>query len=66
MTSIDEFNNSSFISVRSEFREEANSVDRNDFRSIEHMLRHGYKKKKILEMPGFTGSVTVLGKVPSK
>lgn len=51
--------------VRSEFREEAKSVDRNDFRTIEHMLRHGYKQKKLLEMPGFTGSITVVGKSSS-
>ncbi len=46
--------------VRSEFREEAKKVDRNDFRTIEHMLRYGYKQKKILEMPGFTGTITLL------
>jgi hypothetical protein len=48
------------ILVRSEFREEAKSVDRNDFRTIEHMLRYGHKQKKLLEMPGFTGAVTVV------
>ncbi len=45
--------------VKQSFREEAQSVNRNDFRTIEHMLRHGHKQKKLLDMPGFTGATIV-------
>jgi succinate dehydrogenase assembly factor 1 len=40
--------------VSKEFRSEAKAVDKHDFRLIEHKIRHGYKQKKILEMPGFS------------
>ena len=39
--------------VSRQFREQAAKVDRKDFRAIEHYLRHGYKQKKTMEMPGF-------------
>ncbi|KAJ1439762.1 hypothetical protein B484DRAFT_443757 [Ochromonadaceae sp. CCMP2298] len=45
-----------FLHVREEFRSRASSVGLKDFRSIEHMLRQGYKQKKTLDMPGFTGA----------
>lgn len=42
-----------------EFRIKAASVTKTDFKTIEHLLRYGYKQKKLIEMPGFrTGSVT--------
>jgi hypothetical protein len=39
--------------VKHEFRTEAASVRKLDFNLIEHKLRHGYKQKKLIEMPGF-------------
>ena len=43
-----------FVSfVRQEFRKSAESVKRTDIKRIEHMIRHGVKQKKIIEMPGF-------------
>jgi hypothetical protein len=39
--------------VTREFRIQAISVGRTDFRQIEHRIRHGYKFKKMMEMPGF-------------
>jgi len=42
------------ILVRREFRDKACSVSKNDFRTIEHLLRHGYKQKKLMQMPGFS------------
>ena len=45
--------------VMKEFRIKAASVTRTDFKTIEHLLRYGYKQKKLIEMPGFrSGSVT--------
>ena len=45
--------------VMKEFRIKAASVSRTDFKTIEHLLRYGYKQKKLIEMPGFrSGSVT--------
>ena len=41
--------------VREEFREKALSVQKNDFKMIEHLLRYGTKQKKLFEMPGFSG-----------
>ncbi|CAM9370097.1 unnamed protein product [Hapterophycus canaliculatus] len=38
--------------VRAEFRSQAESVGRTDFRTIEHLLRVGNKKLKLLKMPG--------------
>ncbi|CAM9809240.1 unnamed protein product [Discosporangium mesarthrocarpum] len=38
--------------ARSSFREQAYSVSRSDFQTIEHMLRYGHKKLKLLSMPG--------------
>ena len=40
--------------VKQKFRENATSVSRNEFKLIEHLLRHGYKQKKQMEMPGFS------------
>uniref|UniRef100_A0A7S1ZYE5 Uncharacterized protein n=1 Tax=Trieres chinensis TaxID=1514140 RepID=A0A7S1ZYE5_TRICV len=44
--------------ARSEFRKKAASIPRNDFRTIEHMIRWGQKQIKLLRMPGvsFVGS----------
>eukprot|EP01031_Cornospumella_fuschlensis_P037011 gene37011-44910_t len=36
-----------------EFRDKARSVGRLEFIKIEHMIRQGYKQKKLMEMPGF-------------
>jgi len=44
--------------VRIEFREKANSVSRTEFKTIEYMLRNGYKQKKLIDMPGFTGAAS--------
>lgn len=45
--------------VMQEFRVKAASVTKTDFKTIEHLLRYGYKQKKLIEMPGFrTGGVT--------
>jgi hypothetical protein len=47
------------LTVMKEFRIKAASVTKTDFKTIEHLLRYGYKQKKLIEMPGFrTGSVT--------
>jgi hypothetical protein len=48
-------NNRHDDTVRSEFRDRSMSVSRSDFETIEHMVRQGYKQKKLLEMPGFSG-----------
>lgn len=45
--------------MRQEFREKAMSIPKNDFRTIEHLLRYGYKQKKLMDMPGFTGASVV-------
>jgi hypothetical protein len=45
--------------VKQEFRNKAAEVPRNDFRTIEHLLRHGYKQKKLIDMPGFKAASTV-------
>ena len=37
-----------------EFRRQAGQVRRNDFRTIEYKIRHGYKQVKLLQMPGVT------------
>jgi hypothetical protein len=42
-------------SVKEEFRRQASGVAKNDFKTIEHLLRYGYKQKKLFEMPGFSG-----------
>ena len=41
--------------MKEEFRAKAASVSRTDFKTIEHLLRYGYKQKKLFEMPGFSG-----------
>lgn len=41
------------VLVSQEFRHEAKSIGKLDFKLIEHKLRHGYKQKKLIEMPGF-------------
>ena len=38
--------------VRDKFRQDAYSVGRKDFRTIEYRIRHGYKQIKLLQMPG--------------
>eukprot|EP00752_Nemacystus_decipiens_P002550 g2391.t1 len=45
--------------VRAEFREQAASVGRADFRTIEHLLRVGNKKLKLLKMPGVKAAAGV-------
>jgi hypothetical protein len=45
--------------VKKEFRDRALSVPRNDFRTIEQLLRYGYKQKKLIDMPGFKAASTV-------
>ncbi len=42
--------------VRQEFRHKSQSVARSDFKTIEHMIRQGYKQKKLMEMPGFNSA----------
>eukprot|EP01033_Poteriospumella_lacustris_P001589 gene1589-1154_t len=42
--------------VQRKFREEAHSVHRHDWQIIEHMIRQGYKQKKVMEMPGFSAA----------
>jgi Complex 1 protein (LYR family) len=56
----DPLNINNFTSVvMQEFRVKAASVTKTDFKTIEHLLRYGYKQKKLIEMPGFrTGGVT--------
>jgi hypothetical protein len=44
------------IVVKKEFREKAFSVKKNNFKTIEHMIRHGKKLLKLLNMPGFNGA----------
>ena len=38
--------------ARREFRHSASKTPKNDFRTIEHKIRHGYKQVKLLQMPG--------------
>mmetsp|Transcript_15312 Transcript_15312/g.21325 ORF Transcript_15312/g.21325 Transcript_15312/m.21325 type:complete len:108 (+) Transcript_15312:278-601(+) len=38
--------------ARSEFRKQAASVRRSDFKTIEYSLRKGHKQLKLLQMPG--------------
>jgi hypothetical protein len=46
-------NNDSVTShVSQEFRKQANSIRRKDFRTIEYKIRYGYKQIKLLQMPG--------------
>jgi len=47
------------VTVREQFREQSMSVSRNDFTMIEHLLRYGYKQKKLMERPGFAGAKSV-------
>jgi hypothetical protein len=47
--------------ARQEFRKQAGLVKRNDFKTIEHKIRHGYKQVKLLQMPG----VKVVGRPTS-
>ena len=51
--------------VAAEFRRRAAAVSRTDFASVEHYLRHGYKQKKLLEMPGVTAAsiLNISGKI---
>mmetsp|Transcript_24661 Transcript_24661/g.35397 ORF Transcript_24661/g.35397 Transcript_24661/m.35397 type:complete len:96 (-) Transcript_24661:324-611(-) len=45
--------------VKKEFRLRASLVNKNDFRAIEHNLRHGHKQKKLIDMPGFRFATSV-------
>jgi hypothetical protein len=47
--------------ARQEFRKQVALVKRNDFRTIEHKIRQGYKQLKLLQMPG----VKVVGRPSS-
>lgn len=38
--------------ARREFRHSASKTPKNDFRTIEYKIRHGYKQVKLLQMPG--------------
>lgn len=38
--------------AREEFRRQAGSVKRSDFKGIEYRIRKGYKQVKLLQMPG--------------
>ena len=38
--------------ARDKFREEASSVKRSDFKTIEYKIRKGQKQLKLLQMPG--------------
>ena len=38
--------------ARAEFRKQTKTVKKNDFRTIEFKIRHGYKQIKLLQMPG--------------
>lgn len=42
--------------VKEKFREDALALKKNDFRLIEHAIRHGEKQLKLLKMPGVTGA----------
>lgn len=54
-----------FRLVLKEFRIKASSVTKTDFKTIEHLLRFGYKQVKLIQMPGFrSGSTT--REIPSK
>lgn len=39
--------------IKNEFRKQSLSVKRTDYKTIEYMLRKGYKNIKLLQMPGF-------------
>ena len=40
--------------VTTEFRARAGGVSKNDYKTIEHMIRHGHKQVALLKMPGFS------------
>jgi succinate dehydrogenase assembly factor 1 len=42
--------------AREEFRRQAGSVRRSDFKAIEYRIRKGQKQVKLLRMPGVTGA----------
>mmetsp|Transcript_11021 Transcript_11021/g.10649 ORF Transcript_11021/g.10649 Transcript_11021/m.10649 type:complete len:89 (-) Transcript_11021:211-477(-) len=44
--------------VLREFRIKASSVTKTDFKTIEHLLRFGYKQVKLIQMPGFRSGFT--------
>ena len=46
--------------VKTQFRENAGSVLVNQYQSIEHLLRQGYKQKKYIEMPSFVRTTNVV------
>lgn len=48
----------SHIVIR-KFREDAKSLHRNDWLTIEHKIRQGQKQKKLMEMPGFNAASVV-------
>mmetsp|Transcript_14864 Transcript_14864/g.22633 ORF Transcript_14864/g.22633 Transcript_14864/m.22633 type:complete len:138 (+) Transcript_14864:60-473(+) len=43
---------SSAFHARAEFRRQAASIKRTDFKTIEYAIRKGYKQVKLLKMPG--------------
>mmetsp|Transcript_10515 Transcript_10515/g.15999 ORF Transcript_10515/g.15999 Transcript_10515/m.15999 type:complete len:84 (-) Transcript_10515:101-352(-) len=45
--------------VKNTFRSNAASVKRNEYDRIEHMIRAGYKQKKIIDMPSFNAARTL-------
>jgi len=49
-----------YYEVKKEFRIKASQMKKNDFRTIEHSIRHGYKQKKLIDMPGFRFATSVL------
>ena len=49
----DYFNSASGV-VTMEFRARAGTVSKNDYKTIEHMIRHGNKQVALLKMPGFS------------
>jgi hypothetical protein len=47
-----------FYLVLKEFRIKASTVTKTDFKTIEHLLRFGYKQVKLIQMPGFRSGFT--------
>jgi hypothetical protein len=47
------------ILVSEQFRQKALSIERNEFRLIEHTMRWGYKQKKLMEHSGFSAAGVV-------
>ena len=45
--------------VSKEFRERAFQLNKNEFERIEHSIRYGYKKERLMKMPGFSAAQTI-------